>query len=86
MGRRLFFPKTANFTIDPLASSLPPSPVQKKIVEYLKDNGPASRFDIEHALSLKRQTVSYSVRRLEERGLIKCSGNGRKDLCEASEL
>jgi len=83
MGRRMFFPKTGNIPPGPLDSTLPPSPVQEKILEYLKDNGSKTRKEIEEALSIKRQTVSYSIKNLERKRLVKTSGRGRNDLCEA---
>ena len=34
---------------------------------------------------MKRQTVSYSIRNLEVKGLVKTRGKGRNDLCEIIE-
>ena len=43
------------------------TPVQNRIYKYLEDHGPASMRDIEEALSMKQQSVSYNIRRLVER-------------------
>ena len=92
MGRKLFFPKGVVPTVtqedkpsDSFVAPLPPSPVQEQILEYLKDNGPKSRTELKDALSLKQQTVSYSIRSLEKKGLVKTGGRGRNDLCEIIE-
>lgn len=52
------------------------------MIEYLKENGPKNRTEIRDALSLKQQTVSYSIRALERRGSVKTGGKGKNDLCE----
>ena len=85
MGRKMFFPRSTVTPSDPLSSILPPSPIQEKIIGYLKEKGQRTRKEIEEALSLKRQTVSYSIRNLERKGLVKTRGKGRNDLCEIIE-
>ena len=89
MGRKMFFPKSTGIPTDstsiPVSTTLPPSPVQKKIIEYLKDSGQKTPKEIEEALELKRQTVSYSIRNLKRKGLVKTGGKGRNDPCELVE-
>ena len=80
MGRRLFFPRDLKEDHSH-TDKVPISPIQKKIVVYLKKNGPTTRLQLEEKLSMKRQTIDYSVRRLEYRGMIKCDGNKRSDHC-----
>ena len=84
MGQRFFFPRDGQLHLPTKSPfpNLPPSPIQEKIIEYLKEKGLKTRKEIEEALSLKRQTVSYSIRNLERKGLVKTRGNGRNDLCE----
>jgi len=82
MGHRFFFPKDARLTAPPTTPALPPSPIQERIIEYLKENGPKTRTEIKDALSLKQQTVSYSIKSLERRGMVKTSGRGKNDVCE----
>lgn len=82
MGRKMFFPKSTVVPTDSISSILPPSPLQEKILEYLKENGPKTRREIEEGLALKRQTVVYSIRNLERKGLVKTGGRGRNDRCE----
>ena len=85
IGKRMFYPK------DPLWNSNNgmvehlTSPVQNRIFNYLKDNGPTSMRDIEKALSLKQQSVSYNIRRLVERELITTSGKKRNALYKTFE-
>lgn len=61
------------------------SPVQRKILNHLKENGPAALREIQDALGLKQQTVSYSIKRLVERGLVKGSGEARNARFSAVE-
>jgi predicted transcriptional regulator len=85
MGRRMFFPRSVAIPSDSLSTILPPSPLQEKIIEYLKEHGPKNRKEIEVELSLKRQTVAYSIKNLERKGLVISSGRGRNDPCELVE-
>lgn len=91
LGRKLFFPKglvpvvDANANEQFAAAPLPPSPVQEKILDLLTENGPKTRTEIKDELSLKQQTVSYSIRSLEKRGLVKTGGKGKNNLCEIVE-
>ena len=87
MGQRFFFPRDGQLHLPAKSPfpTLPPSPVQERIIEYLKGNGPKTRTEIRDALSLKQQTVSYSIRALEKRGSVKTGGKGKNDLCELVE-
>lgn len=51
-------------------------PVGLRIIEYLKENGPATQKEIEDTLKLKQTTVSYNIRMLEDEG--KIEGNEEK--------
>jgi len=89
MGRKMFFPTrmVQSMTMEEKLSSSPspllsPSPIQDQILEYLKENGPQTRTKLKDALSLKQQTISYSIRSLEKKGLVKTGGKGWNRLCE----
>jgi len=86
MGQRFFFPKDSTLVVSSGAvPTLPPSPIQEKILDYLRENGPKTRTEIKDALELKQQTVTYSIRSLEKRRLVKCGGRGKNDACEIIE-
>jgi len=67
IGRRRFYPKDSHLGLKSGMIGLLTTPVQNRIFKYLEDHGPASMRDIEKALSLKQQSVSYNIRRLVER-------------------
>ncbi len=82
MGRKLFFPKAGGLPFGTFTVSAPTSPIHQRILNHLKETGPKSRKDLEDSLSLKRQTVSYCMKSLEKRGLVRARGKGRNDPVE----
>lgn len=83
-GKRMFIstgqdwgPARAVATIEGL------SPIQRRILDHLKDHGPRAQWQMETELGLSKQTVSYSIRRLEDSGLVHCDGAGKGSLCHA---
>ncbi len=52
-------------------------PVGRKIIEFLKSNGPATQREIGQELNLKQTTVSYNIRKLTEGGRVQGSGEKR---------
>ena len=64
---------------DPL-ENLSSVPVGLVIMKFLKTNGPATQGEIVKALNLKQTTVSYNIRKLEEKGKVKGSGEKREAL------
>jgi len=80
VGRRMFYPKDSRWTPESGMVGLQNTPVQNRIIKYLEDHGPASMRDIEPALSLNQQSVSYNIRRLVERELVKNPGRKRNAL------
>jgi len=77
LGRRLFYPKGISLPQYSSASSLPPSPIQRTILEYLSDHGPTATLLLEKELHIKRSTLVYSLSRLKERGLVGSELHGR---------
>ena len=84
MGRKMFFPKNSNWNPERDMINIPLSPIQIRILEYLRKNGPTSAIELEKSLFLKRQTVTYSVDRLIDRGAVERSGRGRRSLINTS--
>ena len=61
---------------DPLGN-LSSVPVGIVIMKFLKTNGPATQSEIAKKLILQQTTVSYNLRKLEEEGKVKGSGEKR---------
>jgi len=80
VGKRMFYPKDSRWNPKSGMVGLLTTPVQNRIFTYLEDHGPASMRDIEKALSLKQQSVSYNIRRLVERKQVMSVGKKRNAL------
>lgn len=80
VGRRMFYLKDSCWDPNSGMVGLLNTPVQNRISKYLEDHGPASMRDIEKALSLKQQSVSYNIRRLVERKQVTSPGKKRNAL------
>ncbi len=85
MGRRIFHTRDSAWNSDIAKSNIPLSPMQTRILNHLMNHGPAAQTDIEKKLSLKQQSVSYSINKLQEKGLVQCTGKGKGALCRVIE-
>lgn len=77
IGRRLFFLKQSKTKSIDETVDIPLSIIQKKIIEHLKGHNDQTMREIEESLFLKQQTISYNIRKLQERGLVIKSGGSR---------
>ena len=77
LGRRLFFPKGISLPLYSGSSSLPPSPIQRQILDHLLIHGPTPLNGLANNLPMKRSTLNYSLYRLKDRGLVCSSRTGR---------
>ena len=85
MGQRLYFSKISSGPLGINGPIHPPSPIQELILIHLRNAGPQTRKQIKLALSLKHQTVSYSLRNLERKRLIRVLEHQKLDLYEIIE-
>ena len=83
LGRRLFYPKGSDNTPFQGYSSRPISPLQDRIIQHLMGHGPVSSRELEFALKLKRSSIHYSLKRLQDRELIVGNRVGRETLYTA---
>ncbi len=85
LGRKIFYPKDSGFRPDNRMAELPVSPIQTRIMDHLKENGPSSMREIEEKCALKQPSVSYNIQRLVERGQVISSGEKRNALYRAAK-
>lgn len=81
LGRRLFYPRGAGSGAGPIPfegyASRPLSPIQQRIIGCLENGGPQTSSELASELALRRSSLHYSLRRLEERNLITGEKIGR---------
>ena len=85
MGLKVFYPKDSDSQRGKAGKEILLSPSQTQIYEYLKENGIASRMDMEDALKINPNTIQHHLRRLREWKLVLRIGSGKDTKYEVIE-
>jgi len=84
-GKRIFVSANQNWRTAIAVNSENLSLIQRRVLDHLRNNGPMARWQIGIELGMIKQTVSYTIQRLEKIGLVHCEGTGKGSLCYATD-